>query len=296
MSDLADCEDFEMSRTCIKEWAASIALSIALFGGTAGGASAMEWSDTSIGWRYGTKFREPFIDEDIHKNIVNLQHASGYKYGTNFFNADLLMSDKHDPGNNSEGAQEAYIVYRNTIDIGKVFDREFKYGGVVRGFGATLGFDLNTKNDASYSSKKRMLVVGPTLMIDVPGFLNIGLYELFESNAPIGITSRYNYDPHPMLDFTWGIPIGGSPFVWQGYLDFAASKGKDEFGGDTAPETHMDTQIMLDVGRVLGGPKDTFKIGLEYEYWENKYGNNHKGAAGDSAFAKTPMIRAEYHF
>ena len=165
-----------MSGKCIKGWAATIVLGIALFGGTAGGASALEWSDTSIGWRYGTKFREPFIDEDIHKNIVNLQHASGYKYGTNFFNADLLMSDKHDPGNNSEGAQEAYIVYRNTIDIGKVFDREFRYGGVVRGFGATLGFDLNTKNDASYSSKKRMLVVGPTLMMDVPGFLNIGVF------------------------------------------------------------------------------------------------------------------------
>ena len=55
-------------------------------------AGAAEWSDTSIGWRYGTKFAEPFNTKDISKNIVSLTHVSGYKYGVNFFNVDLLMS------------------------------------------------------------------------------------------------------------------------------------------------------------------------------------------------------------
>ena len=59
--------------------------------------AAAQWSDTSIGVRYGTKFREPYIDSDITKTIVDLQHASGYAYGTNFFNVDLLMSDHNDP-------------------------------------------------------------------------------------------------------------------------------------------------------------------------------------------------------
>ena len=33
--------------------------------------------------------------------------------------------------------------------------------------------DINTKDDAGYNSKKRMLVAGPTLMLDVPGFFNL---------------------------------------------------------------------------------------------------------------------------
>ncbi|MDH3210281.1 MAG: outer envelope protein, partial [Burkholderiaceae bacterium] len=49
-------------------------------------AIAAEWSDTAISWRYGTTFAEPFINQDIKKNIIALTHASGYKYGTNFFN------------------------------------------------------------------------------------------------------------------------------------------------------------------------------------------------------------------
>lgn len=54
---------------------------------------AAEWSDTSLSWRHGNALREPFNPADISKNIFALTHASGYKYGSNFFNLDLLQSD-----------------------------------------------------------------------------------------------------------------------------------------------------------------------------------------------------------
>src|ERR1700754_2157117 len=81
-------------------------------------AAAADWSDTSISFRTGNKFAEPFITEDIHKNIIGLTHASGFKYGTNFFNVDMLMSDDKDPASCAGGtctgsAQEVYVVYRN---------------------------------------------------------------------------------------------------------------------------------------------------------------------------------------
>jgi hypothetical protein len=53
---------------------------------------------------------------------------------------------------------------------------------------------------------------------------------------------------------------------------------------------------MYDVSPHIGAAAKTFKVGLEYQYWRNKFGNNHNGPAGDGAFAKTTMIRAEYHF
>ena len=267
-------------------------------------AGAADWSDTYIGYRYGTKFAEPFNNEDITKNIVNLSHASGYKYGTNFFNVDLLMSNSKDPANCSGGtcsgsAQEAYVVYRNTVDASK-FGKEFKYG-IMRSWGATGGFDWNAKTDAGYNSKKRMLVLGPTIMFDVPGFLNLSLLALWESNAPCstfpgsaGCVNRYYYKTHPALSAAWGIPIGAG-FSFEGYALYIGKKGKDEFGAETKPETNFDGQIMYDVGALMGS-KNTFKVGLEYQYWKNKFGNDSSGPAGDGAFAKTPMIRAEYHF
>ena len=273
---------------------------LALFALT--GVKAADWSDTSIGYRYGTQFDEPFNGKAISKNIFNLNHASGYKYGSNFFNADLLFSDNTDPAGkgSTNGAQEAYVVYRHTLDLGKVTGGGFKLGP-VRGVGITAGFDFNTKADAGYNSKKRMLVAGPTFMMDVPGFLNVSVLGLWESNAPFNTftgtsTPRYSYDPHAMLGLAWGIPFsaGSLPLSFEGFANFIAAKGKNEFGASTAAETNIDMQVMYDMSSVMNASKNTFKVGVEYQFWKNKFGNdatNNKGA-----FAKTPMIRAEYHF
>ena len=257
--------------------------------------SAADWSDTALSVRYGERFAEPFGPNDIGKTIIALTHASGYKYGVNFFNADVLISDSSDPAvGGRSGAQEVYVVYRHLLDLGKVSGTSLAWGP-ARGFGLTAGFDLNTKNDA-YSSRKRMFVLGPTVMFDVPGFLNLSLLALQESNAPNGV-SRYTYDTHPALAAEWSLAVPGFPLLaFQGYGLYIGNKGKDEFGGDTKPETHVDMKLMADVGALLGGPKGTFKAGVAYEYWRNKFGNDTKGPAGSGATARTPMVRVEYHF
>ncbi|PTT93206.1 outer envelope protein [Pelomonas sp. HMWF004] len=267
----------------------------------ASAAHAADWADTSIGYRYGTKFAEPFGSNDIKKSVINLNHASGYAYGSNFFNADLLLSDKKDPSspNSGSGASEVYIVYRHTLDIGKISGSKMEFGP-VRGVGLTAGFDANVKVDAGYNSRKQMLVLGPTLMMDVPGFLNVSLLALKESNAPYNkfsstATPRYDYKTHLMLTAAWGIPLGKLPLSFEGFANYIASKGTNEFGGPTAPEFNFDGQIMYDVGAAAGAPRK-FKVGIEYQYWRNKFGNPARGPAGSGAIAKTPMIRAEYHF
>jgi nucleoside-specific outer membrane channel protein Tsx len=268
----------------------------------ASAAQAADWSDTSIGYRFGTKFAEPFGVNDIKKNILNLTHASGYSYGSNFFNADLLLSDKKDPSSpgSGSGASEVYIVYRHTLDFSKIGGSPIAFGP-VRSVGLTAGFDANVKVDAGYNSRKQMLVLGPTLMMDVPGFLNVSLLALRESNAPYNKFSgtgvpRYTYKTHVMLTAAWGIPLGKLPLAFEGFANYIASKGTDEFGGPTAPEFNFDGQIMYDIGAGAGATPGKFKVGLEYQYWRNKFGNPYKGPAGSGAFAKTPMIRAEYHF
>ncbi len=268
---------------------------------------AEDFSDTSIGWRYGDKFREPFNNQDISKNIVSLTHASSYKYGSNFLNIDVLMSDSKDPSSatSRSGAVETYMVYRHTLDIGRINGHDIKFG-YVRGIGITGGFDLNIKDDAGYNSRKRMLVLGPTLMLDVPGFLNVSLLSLWESNNPsvsVGAFNpgypghRYYYDTHPMFDTAWAIPLNSLPLSFEGYADFIAAKGKDETGHDTAPETDIDIKVMYDLCGATGGKKNTFRAGFEYQYWHNKFGNSDSTVAplgGNTA--STPMVRIEYHF
>lgn len=270
-------------------------------------AQAANWSDTSISWRASSQFAEPFNNKDIHKNIVAFTHASGYNYGSNFLNVDWLMSDSNDPSaaGSSSGAQEVYVVYRHTLDIGKILSKDIKFGP-VRGLGLTAGFDFNNKGDAGYNSKKRMWVLGPMLMMDVPGFLNISLLLLKESNNPSASAgafdpgypgSRYTYKTHPMLTAVWGVPITSWPLSFEGFANFIAAKGNDELGNDTAAETNIDMQVMYDLSSALNAAKNTFRTGLEYQYWNNKFGNSDAtvGSLGGNQ-ASTPMIRVDYHF
>lgn len=266
--------------------------------------NAATWSDTYVGWKYGSKFAEPFNRSDIAKNVVTFGHASGYKYGSNFFNIDYLMSDKNDPAffGANHGAREVYIIYRHTLDLGTVTGTPFKLGP-IKGLGLTAGFDVNTKDDAGYNSKKQMLVAGPTLFIDVPaGFLNLSLLQLWESNAPYSTfpgpaprgVPRYHYDPHPMLSAAWGIPV--SAFFFKGVANFIADKGLNEFREPTKAETFIDFSLMYDLAPVFNTPKSALQVGVGYNYWKNKFGNDAGGAAGPGAFAKTPNVKVEYHF
>ena len=95
--------------------------------------SAANWSDTFVGYRYGTQFTEPGNTDKVKKNILSLTHVSGYDYGQNFFNLDLLQSNNMDPASGDakgqgKGALEAYVTYRHQLSMGKVFDRDFSFG------------------------------------------------------------------------------------------------------------------------------------------------------------------------
>ncbi len=269
----------------------------------AGASHAADWSDTAISWRHGDTFREPFNPNNIRKDIFALTHASGYQYGANYFNVDLLQSDHNDPGSLAQksGAQEAYVVYRNTTDIGKVLGRELAHGA-IKGVGATIGFDWNTKNDVAYNSRKRMLVFGPTLMWDVPGYLNTSIMLVRESNAPSGafppvseVRGRYSYATHPMFSASWGVPVAEG-WSFEGYFNVIAGKGRDEVGNSTGAETHLDMQIMVDLARYFQLPKKRFRLGVEYEFWNNKFGNTERTTGNRGQRASTPMVRAECHF
>jgi nucleoside-specific outer membrane channel protein Tsx len=282
-------------------------IALVLLAAMAAGVQAAEWSDTAISLRHGNNFQEPYKERDITKNIIGLTHASGYKYGSNFFNVDILQSDSKDPAKtgSTAGAQEFYAVYRNTVDLEKATGKSFKTTG-VRGLGVTVGFDMNSKADSFYNSKKEMFVVGPTVMVDVPaGFLNVSLLQLSESNAPASINRRYHYDNHQMLTAAWGIPfsVASVPLSFEGFANYIGTKGKLEDGAtDSKAETNIDMQIMYDMSSAVGAQAKTFKVGVEYQYWKNKFGNPTTATvvsgkdAGPGATARTPMIRAEYHF
>ena len=262
-------------------------------------AQAAKWSDTFIGYRYGSNFKEPgrLPDQDIRKHIVQLTHASGYETGQNFVNLDYFTSDSNDRAENSDdGASEFYLTYRHQFHLGKLFDKDLSFGP-VKEMGITAGFDLNTKNTA-FAPAKRLLVLGPTLKLALPkGFFDLSLLVAKEWNhcglgAPVCPNSNHTFDTQLSLSTAWGIPfeVGAVPLKFQGFFNWLTDKGK-QYGSntDTEPEFLMRTSVMADVGQLALGKKNVVWLGIGYEAWRNKFGND--GVDSDAL-----MLQAEWHF
>lgn len=255
---------------------------------------AQTWSDTWLGYRHGDAFREPGNPDRVSKDILNVGHASGYGYGQNFFNLDILQSDRNDPAQGgATGATEFYLVYRHQVHADKLTRTPWQFGP-VRQVAITLGFDLNTKNTA-VAPRKRLALMGPTLKLDVPGFLDVSLLAAYETgHCGVCQEPTVSYDPFPMLSLAWGIPfdVVGAPLRFQGFANAMAGKGENHGGNETHTELLSRPALMLDVGHFLLGEDKVMWVGVGYEIWRNKFGN--QGVIGvDTA---TLTANAEWHF
>lgn len=259
-------------------------------------SQAATWSDTFIGYRYGTDFREPNNTKDVEKHILQFTHASGYSVGQNFVNLDIFQSDKADPTERggSNGATEFYLTYRHQVHLGKAFDKSLAFGP-VKEVAITAGVDLNTKN-SPVQPRKRLLVVGPTLKFDVPGFLDVSLLfgKEWNHNNFGSVDKEIAFDPQWIISAAWGIPFnaGPVPLKFQGFANYLSEKGDDYNGKKTKAETLMRASLMVDVGQMAWGKKNTLLMGVGYEYWRNKFGNH--GIKGVDVDA--PTFQMEWHF
>lgn len=266
----------------------------------AGSLCAADWSDTFIGYRTSTQYREPGIDGTVTKNIVQLGHASGWAYGSNFFNVDMFSSDRHDPVNNgTSGATEVYAVYRTSVSLSKVTGMKLAFGP-VGDVSLTAGFDFNSKN-TTFAPKKRMWVFGPTFHFALPkGFASLGLVASKEKNYN-GIVGRdVDFDMALQLNAAWGVPfqMGNVGAEFKGFANYIGAKGKDGFGNPTKPETLANLAVLVDLGTVI--PMKTGRVfaGLGFEYWNNKFGgaNSDAPAPATNKRVTAPMFMVQVHF
>lgn len=258
---------------------------------------ALDWSDNVISYWYGTRFAEPGIEGPIAKHIIEFTHADGYTYGSNFLDVQALLSNKHDPDDSGDhGATEVYAIYRHQLSLNKVSGEDFKWGP-VRDWSLSAGIDWNTKNTA-FAPEKRMLVIGPTINFDVNGFWDFSVMYRSERNhngSPFAQEHDVHFDDTYYLETAWDIPfqVASLPLKWKGFANFVPPKGKDGFGNDSVSETLVHLTLLVDVGELTFGKKNTFFAGVGYEYWKNKFGNSSANTSGTEA--NTPFVNLEWH-
>jgi hypothetical protein len=99
------------------------------------------------------------------------------------------------------------------------------------------------------------------------------------------------FDPTVMFTTAWGVPLGSLPLSFEGFANVNLPKGKDGFGADTKTEVLVHPKVMFDVGTLWGSKG--YQLGAGYEYWLNKFGNDHNKVVG--AKESTVFVEAAVH-
>jgi hypothetical protein len=268
-----------------------------------GQAHAFTFSDTLISFLYGPSYKEPAIVGPIAKKTISFTHVDGYKYGTNFFNIDAIKSDNHDPANGGatdDGAMEFYAVYRHTLSGNAVSGTKAFSVGPIADVGLEFGFDVNSKNTA-FAPNKRLLVIGPQFQFDLPGkgFLSISLVAAQEwghNGLNFGNEHSIQFDTNVIMENAWALPFTliGVDWNFKGFANIVSPKGKDTFGNQTKTEFLIHPKLMADVGKLIGIDRHIIEAGVGWQYWYNKFGNDHKTNAG--TIESTPFLEVSYRF
>jgi hypothetical protein len=261
-----------------------------------------QFQDNSFRYWYSSSFRESDTNDgkNIAKNILSFTHVDGgYKLGNNFLNVDMLKSNAGDPtaavsNGTEEGATEVYVVYRHDVSLNKVLNTKKFAFGPVKDVLITAGADLNTKN-TEFAPEKRMPVFGPTFALKVPrGFWDVSFLWNKEWNNNGYVGREVVFNSAAMISTAWGVPfkIGKAPLSFEGFGLLNSTKGKDGFGNGTKPETLLHPKLMYNIGSLFG-EKHNYGIGVGYEYWNNKFGNDNHANPGSCANA--PFVEVALH-
>jgi len=252
----------EKQRVGSTVWSVVLGLVIGVGSGV-GASQAADWSTTEFHFQYG-ELDNAFAPGSSDTFIWTLQHASGWKYGDNFFFVDII--DDQD-GNNYDIYAEVYPNF----SLSKITGNEISMGpindvGIITGF--NFGADPNV----------RVFLPGIRLSWDLPGFAfantdftayltdNQGASEDDPRSAPSAGDSW-------MVDFNFSTKqweLGATKWNLEGHVEYIDSRS-NEFG-ETDYWILGQPQLRVDVGEHIGLPASTLFAGVEYQFWINKLG------------------------
>lgn len=225
-------------------------------------AQAVDWSDTELQYLHGNQFREPFNPDDVRKDILTLQHASGHSLGRNFFFIDALKSDGKD-----EHADELYAEGYSSWSLSKLGGRSLQ-AGLIKDVNLTLGLNYGYKSYSNYGVNPRVLLPGLTLDLNVPGFsyLNVDVLAYIDRGRFDGRDNGCHAETYQITP-VWKLPfsIGSARFSFEGFTDFIGEHG------DCDKQILAQPQLRWDVGHHFD-KSNKLLLGLEYQYWHNKFG------------------------
>lgn len=228
---------------------------------------AFDWSITELQWQRGALKSPGFIGgKKSQTDVLTLQHASGWQFGEHFFFADFLDDDRHDGFNDAD----LYMEYYGALSLSKMSGRDFSVG-VLKDISLIGG--INFARDAEVIK----YLPGIRLSWKAAGFafLNTDITAYIDDSEGLKNGGAPKETDSFMVDVNWGLPfiIGQQRFSIEGHIEYIGSR-HNELGLPVRHWVLAQPQLRWDIGHAFFNQPDQFFAGIEYQWWQNKLGDD----------------------
>lgn len=214
----------------------------------------LQWQSNSLTYLNGKDFA---VNPEIQQTFT-FEHADSWKYGDNFLFVDkIFYNGKRDPG---VGTNTYYGEFSPRLSMGKIFGQKFEFGPITDVLLAAT-YEFGEGDVESY-------LIGPGFDLNIPGFdyFQLNFYKRYTEGPRAGGNA---WQITPVWSYT--IPVGKSDVLIDGFMDWVVNNETNSHGSYHS-NLHFNPQIKYDLGKVLNLPEKKLYVGIEYDYWTNKYG------------------------
>lgn len=228
-------------------------------------ASPLLWQDNSLTYLYGKNFK---IDPSIQQTVT-FEHASGWSVGDLFVFIDAIH---YNGGKN--GAGDSHTFYGEIaprLSFGKLFDTSLSFGPISDVLLAAT-YEFGEDDVESY-------LIGPGFDLKLPGFDYFQLNFLHrQTDGDRDGSGVWQITPV----WSYSLPVGRSDLVIDGYMDWVVDNDKSYHAN-----LHFNPQIKYDLGKALNWGAKQLYVGVEYDYWKDKYGIDNGSYLGQTILKGT---------
>lgn len=232
--------------------------------GTTADSGFFFWSDTSLSLLYGTGF----VIDPKTQTTVTLEHAHESKIGDMF-----LFVDATDYHSQSSGDSTWYGEIGPRLSFGKLLGKDLSRTLAKRSLFQITDVLLAAQYERGEDpdlAEAALIGIGLNLDVREAGILGgLGKFNYVQLNfygranlakgAEGGIS-----DLQTTMVASYPFTIGSSQFLIDGYFDWVAGFGDDDWS------FHLNPQLTMDMGALWDAPGKFF-AGLELDLWLNKY-------------------------
>ncbi|MDF1763472.1 MAG: hypothetical protein P1U57_08695 [Oleibacter sp.] len=229
------------------------------------------WADSSVSLLYGEDYAMTpfqFDGEETAMTTMTLEHVSGYDWGGIFFFVDRNVGEEDFNETYGEFSPK-YILFTPAE------------GGLIKTVNAAFTYEFGTSYTGSsgsgFSQDNYLYGIGADLNVPGMNFMSLTYYYSQRNNT------FYNGDNDHQLTLTYGWSQGN--FNIDGFLDWSTGTDKHD------AEFNFTPQLTYNIAPALG-LTEKLKVGIEYSYWNNKFGGKGLDDKIDDQNAISLLIKA----